>query len=83
MAKRAKKERKTEPKWRTVERVAALIEKIIDPGNKVEHDVHLPDLETAGHTRQCDVVITSGVEHRRTRTMVEVQRRGRKVEVAL
>ncbi len=73
---------KQEPKWKMVERVAALMEKIFDPSATVEHDVELPDLETPGHKRQCDVVVTTGPEHRRTRTIVEAQRRGRKVEVA-
>src|SRR5262245_34193638 len=82
MAKRRKKERKQEPKWRMVERVVGLIEATLDPGATVEHDVNLPDLATPGHTRQCDVVVTTGPQHRRTRTIVEVQRRGKKAEVA-
>ena len=65
-----------------VERVAALMETIFDPASTVEHDVQLPSLETAGATRQCDVVVTTGPSYRRTRTIVEAQRRGKKVEVA-
>ena len=65
-----------------VERVAALMETIFDPAATVEHDVQLPSLETAGATRQCDVVVTTGPSYRRTRTIVEAQRRGKKVEVA-
>ncbi|HEV3192200.1 MAG TPA: hypothetical protein VGY54_16925, partial [Polyangiaceae bacterium] len=81
MTKKKKKQPKPEPKWRMVERVAALIEKIIDPTATVEHDVRLPDLETPGHKRQCDVVVTTGPQHRRTRTIVEVQKRDHKVKV--
>jgi hypothetical protein len=82
MAKRQKKTPKREPKWKMVERVVSLIEQAIDPGATVEHNVNLPDLATPGHARQCDVVVTTGPKHRRTRTIVEVQRRGKKVEVA-
>lgn len=82
MAKRTKKQAKREPKWKMIERVVGLLEAALDPDAKVEHNVDLPDLATPGHTRQCDVVVTTGPQHRRTRTIVEVQRRGRKVEVA-
>jgi hypothetical protein len=81
MAKRPKKKPKTEPKWKMVERVAALMESLFNPGATVEHDIFLPDLESPGHRRQCDVVVTAGPEHRRTRTIVEAQRRGKKVEI--
>lgn len=83
MKKRKERKPKSEPKWRTVERVQALIERMLDPTAVVEHDVRLPDLQTPGaEPRQCDLVVTTGPQHRRTRTIVEVQRRARKVESA-
>ncbi len=82
MAKGKPKVSKQEPKWRTVERVVGLLEATLDPGATVEHDVHLPDLVTPGVIRQCDVVVTTGSEYRRTRTIVEVQRRGRPVDIS-
>ena len=83
MAKRDRKRKpKGEPKWKMVERVVALIERTLDPGATVEHDIHLPVLATPEHARQCDVVVTTGPPNRRTRTIVEVQRRGKRVEPA-
>lgn len=82
MAKQELKRSRQEPKWRTIERVVALLESTLDPSATVEHDSHLPDLLTPGITRQCDVVVTTGAEFRRTRTIVEVQRRSRAVDIA-
>jgi len=64
-----------------IERVAGLLERALAPGTTVHHDVNLPDLTNPPHERQCDVVVTSGIPPRTTRTIVEVQRRGKKVEV--
>lgn len=74
---------KEEARWRTIERVAALVERQLDPSAHVEHNVNLPDLTTEGIARQCDVVVTSGPEKRPTRSIVEVQKRGRRVELAM
>lgn len=74
--------KKAEPKWRTVERVVAQLESALTPTARIEHDVHLPVLGSpTGDTRQCDVVVRTGGPHRETLTIVEVQRRGRKVEL--
>ena len=81
MAKRTQKPPKEEPKWKMVERVVALLERTLDRGATVEHNVDLPDLGNPPHMRQCDVVVTTGPAHRRTRTIVEVQRRGKKVAI--
>jgi hypothetical protein len=81
MAKHTQKPLKEEPKWKMVERVVALLERTLDRGATVEHNVDLSDLGNPPHTRQCDIVVTTGPAHRRTRTIVEVQRRGKKVEI--
>jgi hypothetical protein len=75
--------RKPEPKWKLLERVVASLERTVSPDARVEHDVQLPDLQRPGATRQCDVVVTTGQPPRETRTIVEVQRRGRKVELVI
>jgi hypothetical protein len=82
MTKRRRKPQKVEPKWRMLERVVSLLERTLDPAATVEHDVRLPDLLTPGVERQCDVVVTTGPPNRRTRTIVEVQRRGRVVDIS-
>jgi hypothetical protein len=61
----------------------ASLERTVSPDARVEHDVQLPDLQRPGATRQCDVVVTTGQPPRETRTIVEVQRRGRKVELVM
>ncbi|MCA8937466.1 MAG: restriction endonuclease [Planctomycetes bacterium] len=60
--------------WKTVEKVVRLLESVLDPQATVTHDVKLTDHRTGGH-RQCDTVIVSGIEARRTTTIVEVQDR--------
>ncbi len=70
-----------EPRWRTIERVVALLERTLAPGARVEHDVLLPNLRLQGHECQCDVVIRSGAPPRETLTIVEVQKRSRAVDV--
>lgn len=69
----------SEPQWKTVERVVALLEKSLAPGARVRHNVKLPCL-TTGHEEQCDVVIEMGQEPRITRTIVEVQKRNERVK---
>ena len=68
-----------EPKWKTVEKVVALLEKSLSPESKVTHNVKLPCLST-GHLEQCDVLIETGNAPRITRTIVEVQKRNEKVK---
>ncbi len=61
------------------EEIVALLERSIDPSARVEHDVHLPILNSKnGDTRQCDIVIRTGIDARETITIVEVQNRNRK-----
>jgi hypothetical protein len=69
----------TEPQWRTVEKVVALLEKSLAPEARVRHNVKFPCL-TTGHEEQCDVVIEMGQEPRVTRTIVEVQKRNERVK---
>src|SRR5947209_1625076 len=69
----------TEPQWKTVEKVVALLEKSLAPEARVRHNVKLPCL-TTGHEEQCDVVIEMGEEPRVTRTIVEVQKRNERVK---
>ena len=69
----------TEPQWKTVEKVVALLEKSLAPEARVRHNVKLPCL-TTGHEEQCDVVIEMGQEPRVTRTIVEVQKRNERVK---
>jgi hypothetical protein len=73
--------RKPEPKWKLIERVAALLEQTLSPEARVAHDVQLPVLGMPGQFHQCDVVVRMGPGVRETTTIVEVQRRGRKVEI--
>ncbi len=73
------KRRTTEPHWKTVEKVVALLEKSLAPESRVRHNVMLPCLIT-GHKVQCDVVIETGQEPRVTRTIVEVQKRNSRVK---
>jgi hypothetical protein len=81
MTKRKKaKAAKPEPKWKLVQRVVALLEKTISPGDEVLHDEWLTDV-TTGDKRQFDVVIKSGKPPRQTITVVEVQKRGSRVSI--
>jgi len=83
MAKSKKKHVRTsgtsEPQWKTVEKVVALLEKSLAPEARVRHNVKLPCL-TTGYKEQCDVVIEMGQEPRVTRTIVEVQKRNERVK---
>lgn len=77
--KHVSKKRTSEPQWKTVEKVVALLEKSLAPEARVRHNVKLPCL-TTGHEEQCDVVIEVGKEPRVTRTIVEVQNRNERVK---
>lgn len=82
-ASRRKKERKAEDggsKWEFMERVVELLERSITPDAKVERGQWLPSLLT-GHPAQIDVAIRRGAPPRDTLTIVEVQKRGKKVEI--
>jgi hypothetical protein len=66
--------------WRSAEEIVAMIEKALSPHAIVEHDVMLPVVTGGGeYKRQCDVVIRMGPRHRQTLTIVEVQKRRKKV----
>ncbi len=83
MAKRSSNQRrqsKPDKPWRITERVVAALEQAIAPNARVAHDVKLLDYET-NRQRQCDVVIFQGAHPRETITIVEVQRRNRKVGI--
>jgi len=68
------------PSWRRVEQVVRILEQSLDQGATVTHDERLRETVT-GTLRQCDVVIRSGPRHRRTVTIVEVQKRAGKVDI--
>ena len=85
-ASRKKKERKLN-KWELMEHAVSLLEQCLTPDAKVERDQWLTNHRTSGgakepHTRQCDVVIRKGSPPREDVWIVEVQKRGRKVEQA-
>lgn len=68
--------------WLSQEHLVHLIEKSIDPDSRVELNVKLKDLNSTSHkARQCDIVIRKGKPPRETITIVEVQKRSRKVEL--
>lgn len=60
--------------WKAIERVVRLLESALDPSAVVRHDVRLFDYTSQGE-RQCDTVIETGVEPRRSTAIVEVQDR--------
>lgn len=65
-----------------LELLVTLIQKHIEPEAAVEHNIHLPVINSSsGRTRQCDIVITSGPNHRRTITIGEVQDRSSQVDI--
>lgn len=51
------KQKISEPKWKLTEKVVAILEKMLAPATKVEHNIRLPVLGSS-RKRQCDVVIT-------------------------
>ena len=68
------------PIWRAQEHAVALIEKLISPNATVVHDVRLPVIGSSKRRkRQCDVVVYSGHLPRQHLSIVEVQKRARKV----
>ena len=65
-----------------MELLIQLIERSISPDSVVEHNVFLPILNSpSGATAQCDIVISSGKEPRKTLTIVEAQDRRSKVKI--
>jgi hypothetical protein len=70
-----------DPHWKFIERVAALIERTFDKSADIRHNQMLDSLKAPGERRQCDVVVRAGPQHRRTLTIVEVQKRKRKVDL--
>lgn len=71
---------KDEAHWKQVERIVAVLEKLLTPGSVVEHNQYLTEPAT-GNERQCDVVVRSGRPPRQTLTIVEVQDREKKVNI--
>lgn len=67
------------PDWEKFEFIVAFIEKVINPDAVVEHDVWLYE-HRAKRKVQCDVVIKNGKPPRDTLTIVEVQKRKKKVD---
>ena len=61
---------KGSPNWRLAERIAAMVEKALTPMAKVEHNVRLPVLGSR-RKRQCDVVVTFGVEPRQSIAIID------------
>jgi hypothetical protein len=83
-ASRRKKARKAK-KWQLMEQVVCLLEQCLEPEARVERDVWLPNLRSAGrakepHERQFDAVIKRGPPERESIWVVEVQARARNVE---
>ena len=65
-----------------LEKIVELIERSISPGSIIRQNVKLPVLTSqVGSVRQCDVVIESGPEFRRSMTIVEVQDRKSQVNI--
>ena len=74
--------RKDEPNWRSGEKVAAILEKLLAPSATVKQNVFLPVIgQPRRKPRQCDVVITYGEEPRQNIAIVEVQKRNRKPDI--
>jgi hypothetical protein len=71
---------KRDKPWQVVEQVVALLERAIGAGAQVRHDVQLRSLST-GQLRQFDVVVEAGQRERRILTVVEVQKRKKRVGV--
>lgn len=68
--------------WIELEHLVKLIEKSISPDSIVDHDVKLPVLNSqSGAKSQCDIVIRSGKPPRETITIVEVQKRNKRVDI--
>jgi hypothetical protein len=79
---RERKRSATTP-WLVHERLVAFLEQSIAPGSIVRHNVKMPVLGSKSRRRrQCDVVVLAGKPPRQTTTIVEVQKRGRKVGIS-
>lgn len=75
--------KRTATPWLVHERLVAFLEKTIAPGSIVRHNVKMPVLgSNTRRRRQCDVVVLAGKPPRQTTTIVEVQKRGRKVGIS-
>ena len=73
---------KPSKKWQLMERTVAALERAIVPTARVLVNQTLPILTSReGSVAQCDVVIQNGEPPRQTFSIVEVQKRGRKVDV--
>lgn len=73
----------TEPRWKTVERVVALIEKALEPSARIEHNIFLPVIGRPDREpRQCDIVITYN-DIAQTKAIVEVQDRKSKPDITM
>jgi hypothetical protein len=69
-------------RWRLVEEVVVELERALEPGANVQHDVYLPVLGRPDREpRQCDIVITSGTPPREVISIVEVQARQSKPDI--
>lgn len=69
----------SEPDWKLIERITALLEKSLSPSATVRHNVMLPVIGKPNRSpRQCDIVIEYGEPPRHIITIVEVQKRNRK-----
>jgi len=71
---------KSDPSWKSAEKLVAAIEKSLAPEARVEHDVQLPVLGQS-RARQCDVVIRIGRDPREQLFIVEVQKRKAKPDI--
>lgn len=70
------------PQWMITEKIISILEKVISPDAKVEHNVKLPVIGSpSGKMRQCDIVIISGKVPRQYTAIVEVQKRNRKPDI--
>lgn len=68
--------------WITLEKLATIVERHIEPNARVRRNVTLPVLgSSSGRTRQCDIVIEAGKKPRVTTSIVEAQKRKDKPEI--
>ena len=72
--------------WYEAEKLVTMIEKAIDPNATVLHDQKLPvlqmyNLKGRRKSRQIDTLIITGPSHRKTLTIVEVQKRNDRVRL--
>lgn len=73
-----------EPRWKTIEKVVALLETALLPSARVEHNMFLPVLGRPDRSpRQCDIVIRFGKPPRETITIIEVQDRNSRPNITM